>query len=69
MGNIEMPIYELKCSTCNHKKDTLLSVSSMEENEKNPMDCPECGKGKLTRAVSAPMVQTRASEFDRAKIT
>lgn len=43
-----MPIYEYQCEHCDHQFDTLQKLS-----DKPLRKCPECGKLKLTKLVSA----------------
>lgn len=43
-----MPIYEYKCSECEHTLEKLQKMSD------DPMvDCPECGKPGLKKMISA----------------
>ncbi len=43
-----MPIYEYQCQACGHELEKLQKISD------NPLkDCPECGKSKLQKLVSA----------------
>lgn len=43
-----MPIYEYKCTECDHRLEKLQKMSD------DPLkDCPECGKFALTKLVSA----------------
>jgi putative FmdB family regulatory protein len=43
-----MPIYEYKCTECEHRLEKLQKMSD------DPLkDCPECGKSALTKLVSA----------------
>ncbi len=43
-----MPIYEYKCTECEHRLEKLQRMSD------DPLkDCPECGKSSLTKLVSA----------------
>ena len=42
-----MPIYEFKCSKCNHKFDDLVKQGVTE------MDCPKCGN-KSCKEITAP---------------
>lgn len=44
-----MPIYEYRCTACGHELDALQKL-----NDAPLKDCPECGKAKLRRLVSAP---------------
>lgn len=43
-----MPIYEYQCQQCEHQFDTLQNLS-----DKPLRKCPECGKLKLTKLISA----------------
>ena len=43
-----MPIYEYQCSNCEHKLEALHKLS-----DEPLVDCPECGKPRLTKLVSA----------------
>lgn len=44
-----MPIYEYACKSCDHTMDALQKMSD------DPLvECPECGKPKLKRLISAP---------------
>lgn len=43
-----MPIYEYKCSNCDHRFEKLQKMSD------DPLkDCPECNKSALVKLVSA----------------
>jgi putative FmdB family regulatory protein len=43
-----MPIYEYKCTECQHRLEKLQKMSE------DPLkDCPECGQSALTKLVSA----------------
>ena len=43
-----MPIYEYKCTECEHRLEKLQKMSD------DPLkDCPECGDSALTKLVSA----------------
>jgi putative FmdB family regulatory protein len=44
-----MPIYEYECSACGHAFDVLQKVSDAPLRK-----CPECGKPKLKKLISAP---------------
>lgn len=44
-----MPIYEYECGACEHQLDALEKIS-----DKPMVKCPECGRRKLKRLVSAP---------------
>jgi len=43
-----MPIYEYKCTACQHRLEKLQKMSD------DPLkDCPECGESALSKLVSA----------------
>ena len=44
-----MPIYEYECGNCGHSLDALQKISDSPLRK-----CPECGRMKLRRLVSAP---------------
>ena len=44
-----MPIYEYACSACGHRLEALQKVSDAPLKK-----CPECGKPKLQKLLSAP---------------
>jgi putative FmdB family regulatory protein len=44
-----MPIYEYECQACGHQLEALQKVS-----ERPLKKCPECGKPKLIKLMSAP---------------
>lgn len=44
-----MPIYEYECSACGHRLEALQKVSDAPLKK-----CPECGKSKLQKLLSAP---------------
>jgi len=44
-----MPIYEYQCQACGHHLDALQKV-----NDAPLRKCPECGKPKLKKLLSAP---------------
>lgn len=44
-----MPIYEYACQSCEHSFDVLQKM-----NEAPLLDCPECGKPRLKKLLSAP---------------
>ncbi len=44
-----MPIYEYECQACGHTFEALQKISDAPLRR-----CPECGKPKLTKLVSAP---------------
>ena len=43
-----MPIYEYRCEACGHEFETLLKSAADA-----PVKCPECGKAKLKKKMSA----------------
>jgi putative FmdB family regulatory protein len=44
-----MPIYEYRCAACGHELDALQKLADAPLKK-----CPECGKSKLHRLMSAP---------------
>jgi len=44
-----MPIYEYQCQVCGHHVEALQKVSDAPLRK-----CPECGKSKLKKLLSAP---------------
>jgi putative FmdB family regulatory protein len=44
-----MPIYEYQCQACGHQLEALQKVSDSPLRK-----CPECGKPKLQKLISAP---------------
>lgn len=44
-----MPIYEYQCAACGHVLEALQKVSDAPLKK-----CPECGKPKLRKLISAP---------------
>ena len=44
-----MPIYEYECGACGHQFELLQKVSDPPRKK-----CPECGKPKLQKLISAP---------------
>jgi len=44
-----MPIYEYQCQACGHQLEALQKVSDTPLKK-----CPECGKPKLKKLISAP---------------
>lgn len=44
-----MPIYEYQCQACGHQLEALQKVSDAPLKK-----CPECGKPKLQKLISAP---------------
>jgi putative FmdB family regulatory protein len=51
-----MPIYEYRCAACGHHTDALQKMSDAPLRK-----CPECGKSKLQRLVSAPQFRLKGS--------
>ena len=51
-----MPIYEYQCQACGHSFDALQKIS-----EGVLRKCPECGKLKLKKMVSAPNFHLKGS--------
>src|SRR5262245_12200110 len=51
-----MPIYEYRCAACGHELDALQKLSDAPLKK-----CPECGKQKLARLVSAPSFRLKGS--------
>jgi putative FmdB family regulatory protein len=49
-----MPIYEYRCAACGHHTDALQKMS-----EPPLRKCPECGKSKLQRLMSAPQFRLK----------
>ncbi len=49
-----MPIYEYLCAACGHHTDALQKMSDAPLRK-----CPECGKSKLQRLVSAPQFRLK----------
>lgn len=43
-----MPIYEYKCTDCEHELEKLQKI-----NDAPLIDCPECGKSALKKMISA----------------
>ena len=51
-----MPIYEYRCAACGHELDALQKLSD------GPLKkCPECGKSKLQRLMSAPSFRLKGA--------
>jgi putative FmdB family regulatory protein len=53
---VAMPIYEFECSACGHVFDHLQKIS-----DPDPTVCPECGKKKIHRRVTAPAFRLAGS--------
>lgn len=51
-----MPIYEFECSACGNVFERLQKLS-----EADPTDCPECGKPRIKRRLSAPAFRLAGS--------
>lgn len=51
-----MPIYEYRCSSCNHELEKLQRMSDPELT-----DCPNCGAKTLNRLVSAAGFRLKGS--------
>jgi putative FmdB family regulatory protein len=51
-----MPIYEYQCDACGHHLEALRKIS-----DKPLKKCPECGKPRLKRLLSAPMFLLKGS--------
>jgi putative FmdB family regulatory protein len=51
-----MPIYEFECSACGNIFDRLQKIS-----DPDPDTCPECGKRKVRRRVTAPAFRLAGS--------
>ena len=49
-----MPIYEYHCAACGHDLDALQKMSDAPLRK-----CPECGKSRLRRLVSAPQFRLK----------
>ena len=47
-----MPTYDYKCDACEHVFEAFHTMN--EENTPSKKPCPECGKEKVTKAVSKP---------------
>ncbi len=51
-----MPIYEYRCTECNHKLEALQSL-----RDAPLVTCPACGKNALTKLVTAAGFQLKGS--------
>src|SRR5512139_3600712 len=51
-----MPIYEYQCEKCGHHLEALQKIS-----DKPLRECPECGKHRLKRLMSAPLFRLAGS--------
>ena len=55
-GVASMPIYEYKCSDCEHELEKLQKISDAALT-----DCPECGKPTLKKMISAAGFKLKGS--------
>lgn len=51
-----MPIYEYQCDKCGHHLEALQKIS-----DKPLRECPECGRHRLKRLMSAPLFRLAGS--------
>lgn len=51
-----MPIYEFKCTACDHVFERLQKLSDAD-----PTDCPECGAAQVRRQLTAPAFRLAGS--------
>jgi putative FmdB family regulatory protein len=51
-----MPIYEYQCGNCGHHLEALQKIS-----DKPLRECPECGRHRLKRLMSAPLFRLAGS--------
>ena len=51
-----MPIYEYKCTKCDHRLEKLQKM-----NDDPLKDCPECDRSSLTKLVSASSFKLKGS--------
>ena len=51
-----MPFYEYQCEACGHQLEALQKIS-----DKPLRKCPECGKSRLKRLMSAPIFRLKGS--------
>jgi len=51
-----MPIYEYQCEKCGHHLEALQKIA-----DKPLRECPECGKHRLKRLMSAPLFRLAGS--------
>jgi len=49
-----MPFYEYQCKSCGHALEAMQKV-----NDSPLKKCPDCGKSKLTRLMSAPVFRLK----------
>ena len=52
-----MPLYEYRCTACNHRFEKIQSFNAPEHSE-----CPKCGSTS-ERLLSAPAIQFKGSGF------
>ena len=50
-----MPTYEYRCQACGHELEAFQKITDARAR-----DCPECGKPKLERLISAATSSSRA---------
>jgi putative FmdB family regulatory protein len=51
-----MPIYEYRCAACGHHLEALQKMTEAPLRK-----CPDCGKSRLRRLVSAPQFRLKGS--------
>ena len=51
-----MPFYEYECQQCGHRAEVLQKIG-----DKPLKKCPDCGKNKLKKLVSAPVFRLKGS--------
>ena len=51
-----MPFYEYQCESCGHHLEALQKIT-----DKPVRKCPECGKARLKRLMSAPVFRLKGS--------
>jgi putative FmdB family regulatory protein len=49
-----MPFYEYQCKNCGHELEAMQKVSDVPLKK-----CPDCGKARLTRLMSAPVFRLK----------
>lgn len=49
-----MPTYDYQCSVCEHHFEKVLTIS--EKDKPTKQKCPECGKKKVKKLITAPLV-------------
>jgi putative FmdB family regulatory protein len=49
-----MPFYEYQCANCGHELEAMQKISDVPLKR-----CPDCGKSKLQRLVSAPVFRLK----------